>query len=260
MLQGCAGTKVTDAGKTDQPVFPAASSAWQKEGTFPNLDNLRAVRSGMTKDQLYASLDRPHFGEGMVGVREWDYIFNFRTTGDEYVTCQYKVLFDKDMKARSFYWAPESCAAVLNKPEPQRAQAPVAPAQPAVLHNVTLSGDTLFAFNRSDVAGLTAEGQRQLNELAQNVKKMGQVTGVDIKAYADRIGSAAYNQRLSQARANTVRSIFVGAGVPATVVRAEGLGATDPVVQCSDKGRDALAKCLAPNRRVQIRVTGKANS
>jgi outer membrane protein OmpA-like peptidoglycan-associated protein len=262
LMQGCAGTKVTADGKTTQPVFPKQSSAWMTEGTFPNVDSLRDVRPGMTKDQLYASLGRPHFGEGLFGVREWNYIFNFRTgNGNEYVTCQYQVLFDKDSKAQSFYWAPESCASMLAKQEPARAAAPVAAvAAPAVLRSVTLSGDALFAFNRSDVGGLTAAGRSQLTELAHGVSKMDQVTGVEIAAFADRLGSAPYNQRLSQARAETIRSLFAKEGVSAEMVQAQGFGSSRPVVQCNNKNHDALVKCLAPNRRVEIQVLGKAKS
>lgn len=38
-------------------------------------------KGGMNKDQIYQLAGRPHFAEGMSGVREWDYLFNF--TGPE---------------------------------------------------------------------------------------------------------------------------------------------------------------------------------
>ena len=88
-----------------------------KEGLFVNLANLRQVAPGMTKEQVYALLGRPHFKEGIGPVREWDYIFNFRNAADPaHVTCQYKVLFDKNLKARNFYWLPASCADNVNPP------------------------------------------------------------------------------------------------------------------------------------------------
>ncbi|VEI45321.1 lipoprotein [Actinobacillus equuli] len=34
----------------------------------------------MNKDQLYNLIGRPHFEEGLYGVREWDYAFNYRET------------------------------------------------------------------------------------------------------------------------------------------------------------------------------------
>ena len=53
----------------------------------------------------------PHFAEGMYGVREWDYTFNFRTgQGNAFTTCQFKVIFDKDAVAQTFHWQPAACA------------------------------------------------------------------------------------------------------------------------------------------------------
>ncbi|XOT98610.1 outer membrane protein assembly factor BamE, partial [Alcaligenes pakistanensis] len=73
-------------------------------GSYPNIDNLRQVREGVTRDQLYDLLGRPHFAEGFK-VREWDYLFHFNTA-QGIKTCQFKVLFDQDMLGRSFYWQP----------------------------------------------------------------------------------------------------------------------------------------------------------
>ena len=98
-LQGCGTTTVSkdvsDEGKPGTVVFPdIQKSAWLKEGTFPNLDNLRRIAPGVSKDQLYDLAGRPHFSEGLSSVREWDYIFNFRTgKGAEFITCQYKVVY-----------------------------------------------------------------------------------------------------------------------------------------------------------------------
>ena len=77
-LQGCTSyvsKGITDDGKAEELVWPAERNARQPEGSFPNRDNLRAVRPGGTKNQLYGLLGRPHFEEGMFAVREWDYIF-----------------------------------------------------------------------------------------------------------------------------------------------------------------------------------------
>ncbi|MGN7086468.1 outer membrane protein assembly factor BamE, partial [Neisseria sp. P0001.S005] len=75
------------------------------------------MRPGLTKDDIYKILGRPHYDEGMVGVREWDYLFHFYTPGvgvdpentsgvEGITTCQYKVIYDKDKFARSFFWNP----------------------------------------------------------------------------------------------------------------------------------------------------------
>src|SRR5690606_6421808 len=114
-LAGC-GTlsKVDDAGHTDEPVFPDLDKdkPYFKTGSFPNIDNLRKVQAGVTRDQLYDLLGRPHFAEGF-RVREWDYLFHFNTP-EGVKHCQYKVLFDKDMTGQSFYWQPAECAQILD--------------------------------------------------------------------------------------------------------------------------------------------------
>ncbi len=114
VLQGCGSVSkgIDDDGRAAEVVFPDKDrDAWLKEGTFPNPDNLRAVAPGVTKDQLYALLGRPHFNEGLAGVREWDYIFHFRRPEGGVASCQFKVIFDKDYRGRSFHWLPADCGA-----------------------------------------------------------------------------------------------------------------------------------------------------
>jgi outer membrane protein assembly factor BamE (lipoprotein component of BamABCDE complex) len=112
LVAGCGSlSTVKPEGTTDQPVFPDVSHAGVNDGAWPNLDNLRSVRAGMNKTQLYALLGTPHFSEGLMGVREWDYLFHLPSKSGP-VQCQYKVLFDQDRVARTFLWKPESCAEV----------------------------------------------------------------------------------------------------------------------------------------------------
>ncbi|MGK6310018.1 hypothetical protein [Variovorax sp. DT-64] len=53
--------------------------------------------------------------EGLWGVREWNYIFQFRTgSGPEYITCQYMVRFNDDVVTNGLYWNKPECAALVN--------------------------------------------------------------------------------------------------------------------------------------------------
>lgn len=97
-------------GQADTLVWAEPDQATLVQGTYPDPRHLAMVRAGMTKDQLYQLLGRPHFLEGFVMVREWDYLFHLETPSGEQ-TCQYKVLFDQDVTARSFHWREPSCAA-----------------------------------------------------------------------------------------------------------------------------------------------------
>ena len=75
---------------------------------------------------------------------------------------------------------------------------------------------------------------------------------ITITGYTDRIGSATYNQKLSQRRANAVKDYLVGKGVVARRLEAVGKGKDNPVVTCNNKKRSELIKCLEPNRRVEV--------
>ena len=101
------------------------------------------------------------------------------------------------------------------------------------------------------MADLKPEGRRAINQLAAELKGT-QYERVEVVGHTDRLGSADYNQRLSQQRANTVRAVLVEGGVAASRIEARGRGASDPVVQCSQSARAALIDCLAPNRRVDV--------
>lgn len=263
IMQGCtmAVSHLSDDGKSDEIIFPdAKNDAWVKEGTFPNIDNLRSVAPGMTKDQLYALLGRPHFREGMGGVREWDYIFNFRKEGGAVEICQYKVIYSPELRVSATHWKPESCADYLKPPAPQVVERVVeriierpAPAPaPAEPKRVRLGTDGLFAFNKSGIADLRPGGVEKLNQVAADLTSGGEIERVKVVGHADRIGGEAYNLKLSQARANTVRQYLASKGIPAERITATGVGKSMPLVQCKQTKRDELIKCLEPNRRVEI--------
>lgn len=236
--------------------FPDPSHATMPEGIFVNLENLRKIAPGMTKDQLHNLLGTPHFNEGVFGVRKWNYILDFRKAdgSGNYFSCQYQIRFDSNGHAENFYWKPASCKSVLDIAVPP--PAPVVPT-PAVMPNepIRLSSDALFKFDRSD---LTPEGRDRLSQLLQQVQSASQIQNILVIGYTDRIGSDSYNLALSRRRAESVRDFLVAGGVPAADVQVEGHGKADPIVQCSDARRAALIACLAPNRRVEL--SGRARS
>ncbi|RAO78403.1 hypothetical protein CA260_08395 [Dyella jiangningensis] len=234
-----------DGGSAGELVWPSPESVtpMHKGGTFPNLANLRQVKAGFNKQQVSDLIGYPHFSEGVWGVREWNYVFHFRNAdNDDVMTCQYKVLFDENKLARSFYWKPESCAGVLKETVPAPS---VATPKPRVF-----SGDALFAF---DSAELSEGGRQALDDLADELNGQGHAfRDVRIAGYTDRLGSHAYNQELSERRARAVREYLVTRGVASSLITARGYGESDPVKDCGDERREALIACLAPNRRVEV--------
>ncbi|MNJ46982.1 Outer membrane protein assembly factor BamE [compost metagenome] len=111
MLAAC-GTvsKVGSDGKTDTPIFKSVDAANRPDGSYVNLESLGKIREGMDKKQLFELIGPPHYSEGLFNVREWDYVLKFRQAeGLPDTVCQYKILFDDHMTARSFYFKPANC-------------------------------------------------------------------------------------------------------------------------------------------------------
>lgn len=240
LLTGCGAGQVRDA-------FPDPAKAYPTGGTYVNLDNLRQYAPGMNKRQIQQLLGTPQFNEGLWGVREWNYVFNFRrSVGAAPVQCQFQVQFDGNGIATGQAWKPASCAALL---EPAPAPPPPAPPPPAVQAPLRISADALFAF---DSAELSAAGRTRLDEVVRSLGSNAAQANLVVVGYTDRIGSDSYNQGLSQRRAESVRAYLVSQGVPAGAIRAEGRGSSDPLVDCADGARGQLVACLAPNRRVEI--------
>ena len=79
------------------------------------------------------------------------------------------------------------------------------------------------------------------------------VTNIRIEGFTDRLGSTAYNEKLSLARAQTVASQLKSQNIRAQI-DAVGMGERFPVSQgcVGEKATAELLQCLAPDRRVRI--------
>ncbi|TPG18961.1 OmpA family protein [Variovorax guangxiensis] len=236
--------------------FPAIESAKWKQGAFPSIEALRAMRTGMGKDQVRELLSYPHFSEGIGGVREWNYIFHFRTgAGPDYITCQYMVRFNQDVLTTGGYWKGRGCADMV-KPAVVAPVLVPAPPVAAVPRKVTLGADGLFRFDGGHATDLLPEGRRKIEALATDIRQSGDKASITVIGHTDRLGSDDYNNALSLERANTVRGLLVQQGVAGTAIRAAGAGKQQPVVQCAGTAATPeLVSCLQPNRRVEIEVS-----
>jgi len=163
---------------------------------------------------------------------------------------------------RTGYWTPamaiEECDPDLVKkaeaaPAPA-APAPVAAPKPAA-KKVTLSADALFDF---DKAVLRDEGKAKLDKLSEDVKGLN-LEVIIATGHADRFGTDAYNQKLSEKRAQAVKAYLTDKGIEANRVFAEGKGETQPVTKpgdCKGPKSKKVIDCLQPDRRVDIEVIG----
>jgi OmpA-OmpF porin, OOP family len=154
--------------------------------------------------------------------------------------------------------APKPAPAPAPAPQPQFTQvkpAPVAKPEPKKPALVNLASRELFEFNK---ATLTNDARAKLDsEGLAKLRDIGELRYINVNGHADRIGTAQYNQQLSEKRAEAVRAYLVSKGVDAARVETFGFGKTTPVKSCPDqKDRKALIECLAPNRRVEVEIQG----
>jgi len=153
--------------------------------------------------------------------------------------------------------APEPAPAPAPAPvaAPAPAPAPVAKPEPKKPAIVNLASTELFEFNK---AVLTPDARTRLDsEVIAKLKDVGELRYLNVNGHADRLGSAQYNQQLSEKRADAVRAYLVSKGADASKIETFGFGKTTPVKSCPDgKDRKALIECLAPNRRVVVEIQG----
>jgi outer membrane protein OmpA-like peptidoglycan-associated protein len=109
---------------------------------------------------------------------------------------------------------------------------------------IDLSADVLFDFDKAD---LKPAAEQQLNHLLTVVNSRPSAS-VAIEGHTDVRGDAAYNQALSQRRAESVRAWLIAHGVAGNRLAASGAGESRPV-RMGDTESDHQA-----NRRVEIRI------
>ena len=170
-----------------------------------------------------------------------------------------------DATARASAPAPVVAAAPQPEPAPppqaRPEPAPLVQAEPPrpVLQKVTLSTDVLFEFNKAE---LREGGKQKLDEIAEGLKdaKVDEILAI---GHADRIASEDYNRKLSEERAQAVKTYLAQKGFGEDKVRVEGRGEEQPVTgdDCAKMGPERgsnkkLVNCLQPDRRVEIEVFG----
>jgi OOP family OmpA-OmpF porin len=127
------------------------------------------------------------------------------------------------------------------EPPPKPAPPPPPPPPPAPRKIETLLGPH-FDF---DKATLKPTGKEKV-ERAVKVLQESPNLRVRVEGYTDSIGTEAYNQKLSERRANAVRDYMIEQGISPSRITAVGYGESNPVAS------NATAEGRAHNRRVEI--------
>jgi len=109
---------------------------------------------------------------------------------------------------------------------------------------ITFNSGILFAFNSAD---LQPEAKTNIENLANTLKKYKD-TNILVEGHTDSVGTADYNVKLSERRAQTVVQFAESLGVKASRFTAKGYGFTQPVAtNATPEGRQQ-------NRRVEVAI------
>ena len=151
---------------------------------------------------------------------------------------------------------------VILVPEPKAEEKVMAKAETKkVTFSADSSADSLFDFDKSTVK---PAGKQALDKFAVDLRGAN-FDVITVTGHTDRIGSHAYNMKLSTRRAEAVKTYLVeSAGVPAGKIEARGVDGANPVTQPGEcKGKKATKKliaCLGPDRRVEVEVVATRTS
>ncbi len=152
------------------------------------------------------------------------------------------------------YVAPAAAPA----PPPAIVPAPVEPVAVAPApRRVSFSADSLFSF---DAFAIRPEGKAALDTFARQLADT-RFDVIKVEGHTDRLGSQAYNQRLSSRRAESVKAYLVtSGGLDPARISTVGKSNAEPITRPGDckgsKRSDKLIACLQPDRRVEVEVDG----
>jgi len=116
---------------------------------------------------------------------------------------------------------------------------------------ITLDGSVLFTSGKSE---LLPFAQKKLDEVAKALTDTASDRTIMVEGHTDSNGNDAFNQKLSQDRAQSVRTYLVQRGVKSDHISAVGKGESTPIAS------NDTAEGRANNRRVEIIVQKASQS
>ncbi|HYU69581.1 MAG TPA: OmpA family protein [Burkholderiales bacterium] len=139
-------------------------------------------------------------------------------------------------------------------PAPKPLPTPPPPPPPAPKpEKVTTASTVNFDFDRY---AIRPDAGSKLDDLVGKLRNVSLEVVIAV-GHADRLGSDAYNMKLSVRRADSVKAYLVSKGIAASRIYTEGKGERQPVKDCKGSGKTKeLIACLEPNRRVETEAVG----
>lgn len=165
-------------------------------------------------------------------------------------------VLSKDEKCVRTMWKGDEdiCAPKVEPaPEPEPVVYVPPPAPKVTLEEMKEARTVYFDFNK---ATISEADQHELNAVVALLQTSKKVSGVRVVGYADRIGSVADNEALSQRRAKAVEAYLHSLDYTKTSVsETQWLGESVPATECPEgMNRTALIECLSKDRRVEVKV------
>jgi outer membrane protein OmpA-like peptidoglycan-associated protein/tetratricopeptide (TPR) repeat protein len=231
--------QVTTKPKTEPKPIPV------KETPKPlqSVELVIQIIDGTTKKPMNASVYTTEKNKSVKttpkNVSEGNYSQEFKNTTSK----EYRIMVEKEgFMFRDVVVTIPAMTAVAQKIEQKITLEKPRVGQKIVLRNV------YFDFNK---ATLTAESLSELQKVV-NLMKNNPTLKVEIGGHTDNVGSATYNQVLSQRRAQSVVNYLVDRGIARTRFRAVGYGESRPLASNDDEkeGREL-------NRRTEFEIVGE---
>ena len=164
--------------------------------------------------------------------------------------------------------APAPAPAPKAAPAPMKPEPKPKPKKPTMLNITEKSELQGMPFAKAE---MTDDNKKEIDKFiaglnkATKSRKEVQFGAVVVTGHTDRIGSLAYNKKLSERRAVVVKDYLVkNLNVDQKLIFWEGKAFKEPIPVtkfCDNKmRRKQLIECLAPNRRVTVEVVGRAEA
>lgn len=108
---------VSNPGKLDYPdvqmELPDYDEPFQRDGVMSQPQRFRQIVPGLPAAEVVRLIGRPL--EGASAGATWDYNFTFRLPRSEnYIVCQYKVVFDTRQQVKEAAWRRHQCLDIVN--------------------------------------------------------------------------------------------------------------------------------------------------
>ena len=113
---------------------------------------------------------------------------------------------------------------------------------------VTVGNEVLFDFNSSNLRSASRESLREMADVFDKYPN----TTIKVQGHTDSVGSASYNERLSERRADSVESYLETLGVRGARIQSVGYGESSP------RASNNTAQGRQLNRRVEITILANA--